>query len=347
MLQKSKVLVSVVTPLVITFLSFQSTFAVSNVTLKKGMNGSTVTELQKDLKSLGFMSTNPTGYFGDITKAAVTKFQKEYGLSADGIAGTKTLGKIDALQGTEKTVSRGTSGQSTVLKTGMTGAAVTELQKNLIKLGFMNANATGYYGDITKAAVMQLQKKYNLAKDGIAGKQTFNKIDALLSAKSTGTKTATVNTATTKEADTAATETKTTNEKATTSRSSSEGTAQSIINFAKKYIGVKYKWGGTTTKGFDCSGFTQYVFKNYGISINRVSSDQAKNGTYIKKENLIPGDLVFFDTNGGKNQINHVGIYIGGGKFIHSSSSHYGVTISSITSGFYANAYMTARRIIK
>ena len=74
---------------------------------------------------------------------------------------------------------------------------------------------------------------------------------------------------------------------------------------------------------------------------------QSKNGKYIKKANLMQGDLVFFDTNGGHNRINHVGIYIGGGKFIHSSSSNKGVTISTISSGFYSKTYMTARRVLK
>ncbi|MGE5633290.1 MAG: C40 family peptidase [Caulobacteraceae bacterium] len=121
-----------------------------------------------------------------------------------------------------------------------------------------------------------------------------------------------------------------------------------VISFAKKYLGVKYVWGGESPSGFDCSGFVYYVFKHFGFGMERTASSQASQGEKIGKSELKPGDLVFFDTNGGHNKINHVGIYIGGGKFIQSSSgsSAHKVVISNLTSGFYADAYMTARRLI-
>ena len=102
-------------------------------------------------------------------------------------------------------------------------------------------------------------------------------------------------------------------------------------------------------KGFDCSGFVKYVFDHFGIILNRVSANQAKQGTAVKKADLRVGDLVFFDTDGGHNEINHVGIYIGGGKFIQASSASgsSGVVISDIAEGFYSSAYMSARRVIK
>jgi len=210
------------------------------------------------------------------------------------------------------------SASSTVtLKNGMRGDTVSQLQKDLKVQGFMSIEPTGYFGNTTENAVSNFQKKYGLITDGIAGKQTLDKMDTLMGRKETAYRGATVR------------------------------PSQKIIDFAKKFLGLRYIWGGTTTKGFDCSGFVKYVFKNSGITLNRTSSMQAKNGSYIKKANLMAGDLVFFDTNGGKNRINHVGIYIGSGKFIHSSSSHSGVTISSITSGFYSESYMTARRVLK
>ncbi|MCX7746737.1 MAG: C40 family peptidase [Clostridia bacterium] len=119
-----------------------------------------------------------------------------------------------------------------------------------------------------------------------------------------------------------------------------------MISYSKKFLGVRYVYGGSSPKGFDCSGFTQYVFRKYGISINRVAADQAKQGKKVKRSELKSGDLVFFDTNGGHNYINHVGLYIGNGKFIHASSgSRYKVVISEMA-GFYDDAYMTARRFI-
>jgi N-acetylmuramoyl-L-alanine amidase len=121
---------------------------------------------------------------------------------------------------------------------------------------------------------------------------------------------------------------------------------QKIVESAKKYLGVRYVWGGTSPKGFDCSGLVQYVYAKYGVYLNRVAADQATQGTKVKMANLKPGDLVFFDTNGGHNYINHVGIYIGDGNFIEASSgSNYRVIITDMSGGFYARNFMTARRI--
>lgn len=123
---------------------------------------------------------------------------------------------------------------------------------------------------------------------------------------------------------------------------------QQITDYARKFLGTPYVWGGTSlNKGVDCSGFVYSVMKNFGISLNRSSRDQYKNGYSISKSNLLVGDLVFFDTdrNGG---ISHVGIYIGNGQFIHSSSSRktYGVTISSLYDEYYSRTYYGACRIL-
>lgn len=119
---------------------------------------------------------------------------------------------------------------------------------------------------------------------------------------------------------------------------------QEIIAYARTLLGIKYVYGGSSTKGFDCSGFVGYVFKHFGIILERASRDMGSYGTAVKKADLQPGDLVFFDTNGGLNGINHVGIYIGNNKFIHASSvSGRKVTISSLSDSFYSKTYMRAR----
>lgn len=136
----------------------------------------------------------------------------------------------------------------------------------------------------------------------------------------------------------------------TSDRQSDISTALSeqIVKFSKTLLGTEYLYGGTTPKGFDCSGFVQYVFKQFDISLERVASSQAAQGVNVSSRNLSAGDLVFFDTDGGHNSITHVGIYIGGGQFIHaaSGSSTRKVVISDITSGYYANNFMKARRVI-
>lgn len=119
---------------------------------------------------------------------------------------------------------------------------------------------------------------------------------------------------------------------------------QEIIAYAKTLLGIKYVYGGSSTKGFDCSGFVSYVFDHFGINLERSSRDMGNNGISVKKAGLKPGDLVFFDTNGGLNGINHVGIYIGSNKFIHASSGiGRKVTVSSLSDSFYSKTYMRAR----
>jgi len=120
-----------------------------------------------------------------------------------------------------------------------------------------------------------------------------------------------------------------------------------IVNYAKKFLGVRYVYGGNGPNSFDCSGFTRYVDANFGIYLERVASDQAAQGVKISKGALRPGDLIFFNTGGGGGYINHVGIYIGNGSMIHASSGAGRVMISDINGGFYASAYVTARRVIR
>jgi peptidoglycan hydrolase-like protein with peptidoglycan-binding domain len=161
----------------------------SGTVLKEGMRSEEVTGLQRDLKKLGYFETNPTGYYGGITGSAVRRLQKKYGLTVDGVTGSKTLALIDRLLSSSS--SRSSVRQAvnvpsgTILKKGMSGSAVSSLQSNLKKFGFFTADVTGYYGSITVSAVKSFQKKYNLSADGIAGSKTLTQINKLLTAKST------------------------------------------------------------------------------------------------------------------------------------------------------------------
>lgn len=130
----------------------------------------------------------------------------------------------------------------------------------------------------------------------------------------------------------------------TTTPSSSAG--NDVVSYAKKYVGYDYVSGGTTpSTGFDCSGFVYYVFNSCGYSLSRSCQVQAKSGIAVSKQNLVAGDLVFFD-NGSNGSIGHVGIYIGGGQFVHAENSRTGVRIDTINSGYYNKYYYSARRII-
>ena len=141
--------------------------------LRKGATGSAVKDLQTKLKKLGFYNAYVDGSYGDTTVAAVKAFQKKYNLTADGIAGSETLKKLDsAYKNADSDKDDGS------LRKGATGSAVKDLQTKLKKLGFYNAYVDGSYGDTTVAAVKAFQKKYNLTADGVAGSETLKKLDS-------------------------------------------------------------------------------------------------------------------------------------------------------------------------
>ncbi len=120
---------------------------------------------------------------------------------------------------------------------------------------------------------------------------------------------------------------------------------QEIVSLAKKYLGSKYVYGGASPSGFDCSGFTMYLYKKFGVSLPHSATAQSKVGTKVEKANLQLGDLVFFSDYKTYKGIGHVGIYIGSGKFIHASTETTGVITSSLATEGYVKRYVTATRI--
>ncbi|OKL36840.1 NlpC/P60 family protein [Domibacillus mangrovi] len=198
------------------------------------------------------------------------------------------------------------------LKANMKHQDVVELQGVLQKKGFFNSNhRSTYFGASTKRAVMNFQKKNGLRADGIVGANTYK---ALSLTKKTSSQV----------------------------KAASSKTPSTLVSVAKKYTGVPYVWGGNTPKGFDCSGFLKYVFKEGAeTSIPRTVADIYNKGTKVSSPQV--GDIVFFQTY--KKGASHAGIYIGGNKFIHSSSSK-GVTTTSLDNSYWSQRYLGAKRII-
>lgn len=132
-----------------------------------------------------------------------------------------------------------------------------------------------------------------------------------------------------------------------TSACGASAAGQKIADLALQFVGFDYVYGAASPKkGFDCSGLTYYLYGNCGFSLCRTASQQYKNnGVSVSKANLLPGDLVFFSSNGGRS-VTHVGLYIGGGKFVNASTSSTGVILSSLSSSWYTKTWYGAKRVI-
>lgn len=232
---------------------------------------------------------------------------------------------------------------------------VEEKQETLLKKAYVNTQTANMRKEANTASEIVTSLALNTEVEVYAEENGWSKIKvngqegyistALLSDKKTETSrsletprkkaesTTTENTSTKKE---------TTTQSTTSITAQTSGKGATVVATAKNYIGSKYVYGATGPNSFDCSGFTQYVFKLHGVSLNRTAAAQYSNGVAVNRTNLQPGDLVMF----GKSGINHVGIYIGGGQIVHAANPSRGVTIDTITSGYYNNNYVGARRVM-
>lgn len=119
------------------------------------------------------------------------------------------------------------------------------------------------------------------------------------------------------------------------------GLREEFVAYAEQFIGVPYVWGGDSPSGFDCSGLVQFTLRHFGVTLPRTSYDQYLAGAPVYRQDLQPGDLVFFDTDG--PGASHNGIYVGNGKFINAADS--GVQIDSMNTGYWNDYYIGARRV--
>jgi cell wall-associated NlpC family hydrolase len=347
-------------------LAFVASAHASITAMRPGDEGTAVELLQQALQDKGYYSyPQITGYYGAETEVAVTNFQLHAKLGRDGVAGKYTLRALfgsslesvmknaslqpgspslaEAAQREEAsahidsapTISAPTisvpaptannvvyNSDTTVLKNGMKGEAVLAVQRRLVSLGYLSS-ADGDFGSQTEQALRRFQSASGILSDGEAGPITV----AALSARDAIPYALVAS-------------------KVSSGSGGAKGAA--IVEYAKQFLGVKYVYATAGPNTFDCSGLTLYVYKNFGISLPHTSRLQGEMGTYLTKDDLQIGDLVFFDTVVGNGlQYDHVGIYIADGSFIHAASGSAGkVTISSLSSGYYQNTFVCGRRLL-
>ena len=119
-----------------------------------------------------------------------------------------------------------------------------------------------------------------------------------------------------------------------------------IARYAQNFLGARYVYGANGPDAFDCSGFVNYVYRQFGYSLNRGASSQLDNGYSVERSELQAGDLVFFKSGSTSKPVSHVGLYVGEGTFIHASTQTKGVRMDNLDSGYYADVYVYARRIV-
>ena len=199
--------------------------------------------------------------------------------------------------------------EKSVYQVGDRGWKVKQAQQYLQKLGFDPGEADGRFTKSTRKALRKFQKKYKLKETGNLDNATYEELKWQAEAKEYGGNVA----------------------------------SAKILKTAAQYKGVPYVFGGTTPRGFDCSGYVQYVFARHGIRLTRTADTQALEGKFVSKKNLKPGDLVFFTTY--EPGASHVGIYAGNNLFWNATSSR-GIMLSNLTDSYWGPRYYTARRIL-
>lgn len=232
---------------------------------------------------------------------------------------------------------------SPTLSVNSKGADVAILQEKLQSIGYDISIIDGEFGNETKTAVEQFQHDNNLTVTGVVNNATWR---ALKNAKPVKLRRSNTSSVGESDKSLAAAQEHFNNGKLVPFGKIliSRRQANAVLETGKKYIGVPYVFGGTTPRGFDCSGFLQYIFKENGILIPRLADEQYLLGKKAKTTELVAGDLVFFTTY--EAGASHCGIYVGNGKFLHTSSSR-GVRIDSLDNVYWAPRFYGAKKIVE
>jgi peptidoglycan hydrolase-like protein with peptidoglycan-binding domain len=322
--------------------------------LRIGSRGQAVAHIQK---ALGIQSD---GVFGPKTRAAVRAFQRSNGLEVDGVVGPQTRRALFGataegarilhgwwvkpvqralhlhVDGDYGPVSRaavrdfqrqhglevdGIVGPQTLRALGITRSGRAHAHPHYFRAWWvapvqraLDVPVDGVYGPVTRSAVRAFQKRNGLIVDGVVGPQTLGALG--IHRPSEGD-----------------------NGNGGSHVHAHQSGGARVVATAKRYLGTPYRWGGASpATGFDCSGFVMYVYAKFGVSLPHNAAAQYGYGRPVSRAQLRPGDLVFF------NGLGHDGIYVGGGRFIHSPHTGDVVKISPL-SGWYADTYVGARRL--
>ena len=308
--------------------------------LKSGDSASSsVLKLQKALENLGYFDGIPAGNYGTITKAAVERLQKELGVEVTGNADTALL---RVLYGGYAPVS---PIRSTALSKGDTGSSVTRLQTRLTQKGYLSASIDGEYGSITEKAVKLYQSVAKLTETGTADKATLASLFSSAAPKNTGSA---VTGSTSTGGSTGGNPSHSTDPSSDPMSGTSSEKIEKVIEIAKQQLGKPYVYATAGPNTFDCSGFTKYCYAKVGVSLRRSAQAVGYNdGKKIEGiSNLKRGDIVCFNTIADNDLSDHVGIYLGSGKFIHASSGQAKVVISTLSNSYYNRVFSWGRRVL-
>ena len=310
-------------------------------TLKSGSSSSSdVLKLQKTLEDMGYFDGTPAGNYGSLTTSAVTRFQTQLGINATGVADVATLRVLYSGFAPESSI------KSASLSRGSIGTNVTRLQTRLTYKGYLSAGIDGEYGALTESAVKLYQKTAGLGETGSADSQT---LASLFDSSAPKNKTSPISGASSGSHNgNASTGNYSTNAADDPSPGTGSSQIETVVSNALAQLGKPYIYGTSGTSSYDCSGLTCYAYRKIGISLGRSAYAQGYGrGTKIETVGALKrGDIVCMNTITDSDLSDHVGIYLGGGKFVHASSAAGKVIISSVTSGYYNRVFSWGRRIL-
>ncbi len=318
----------------------------------------TVSQLQNRLMELGYLdSDEPTTVFNAATTVAVSLFQRTISKPMDGVATGELQEHLFSAEA-----------KPYEIKLGDSGTDVESLQSRLNELGYYNDKINGYFGVATEEALRAFQVKNKITEDSVFNvedrdllysPQARPKIDPTPTPTPKPTPKPTQKPTTTKRPTTTSsgsTTTTTTQAPTVTQAPSTEEvsytasySADGLVTVATAMLGKPYSWSEESpSKGFDCSGLVYFSLRTCGVSTSRYSaagfSSVSKWAEITSTGDLQKGDLVFFK-NDTSDRVSHTGIYIGGGKFIHASSSSGKVITSSISTAYWTRNFVNGRRV--